>query len=65
MSLNIKIYPFACRLTEGKAMMKPHRECLMDNRRIKEIKQASCSELSERRRVCQITDLEWFKFWIT
>ena len=56
-SLNMKIYLFACRLTEGEAMMKPRRERLMDNVRIKEIKQASCSELFERKGISQSTDL--------
>ena len=38
-------------------MMKPRRERLMDNVRIKEIKQASCSELFERKGISQSTDL--------
>lgn len=64
-SLNIKLHPFARRLTEGEATRKAHPERLMGNVGIRGMKLASCLELFERKGMRQRTDLEWFKFWIT
>lgn len=45
--------------------MNPQRERLMDTGRVRQIKQASRSELLERKGMCPRTDLEWFQLRIT
>lgn len=45
--------------------MNPQRERLMDTGRVRQIKQASRSELLERKGMCPRTDLERFQLRIT